>query len=188
MGVPMQVCADPSLAAALAGHDYERPDGSRFVRTVGGRTLAIDVVTPSYEGTLLPNQVAGTLVVDAVPGLGLALARPATIIDVAVTLSDGRRTTFRAALPDVRAALVLKAYAYRGRLATKDAVDIWRLLEAARAAGLVRDDWPKGVEARDAARCLTSFFGAPGSRGAARATADRAQQARIRALVNTLIP
>lgn len=129
------MCADPALLAALLDRSYVRPDGSRFVRTDGEHELAIDVLAPSYVGTMVSNQEAGDLIVDAIPGLGLALAMPAVRLDVAVTLSGGRRIAFRLALPDVRAALVLKAYAYRGRLADKDAVDIWRLLEAAHAAG-----------------------------------------------------
>lgn len=188
MGVGMQVCGDPALLAALLDRSYVRPDGSRFLRKDGEHELAIDVLAPSYDGTMVSNQEAGDMVVDAVPGLGLALAMPAVRLDVAVTLSGGRRIAFQLSLPDVRAALALKAYAYRGRLADKDAVDIWRLLEAAHAAGYGRDEWPKGVEARDGGAYLKSYFGVAGSRGPSRASSDRGTQARIRALVSALVP
>lgn len=187
MGVDLLVCGDPALLGALTERSYERPDGSRFVRTDGEHELAIDVLAPSFHGKMMSNQVAGDLVVDAVPGLGLALSMSATILDVAVTLSTGRQIAFQMALPDVRAALVLKAHAYRGRLEEKDAVDIWRLLVAAQAAGHGRDDWPNGLEGRDGGAYLKSYFGDAGSQGPKKASPDRGTQARIRALVRVLV-
>ncbi|WP_142158801.1 hypothetical protein [Cellulomonas sp. SLBN-39] len=104
------------------------------------------------------------------------------------TLTTGETTTFSVALPDVCAALILKAYAYRGRFAPRDALDVWRLLETARQAELGRDDWPTGSGARDAAHVLHQFFAAPGGRGAMSASPDPAVQARVRALALAVVP
>lgn len=125
---------------------------------------------------------------DEVPGLLEALRLEPTLIEVQATLTTGETTTFSVALPDVRAALILRAYAYRGRFAPRDALDVWRLLETARQAGLGRDDWPTGSGARGAAHVLHQFFAAPGGRGSASASPDPAVQARVRALALTVVP
>lgn len=81
----------------------------------------------------------------------------------------------------------MKAYAYRWRLADRDALDIWRLLETANHAGLTIEDWPRGVTGREAAAILHQHFtGTAG--GVAQATSDRTAQARIHALLTRLVP
>jgi len=188
MGASMQVCGSPGLLAALPAQAYAQLDGSRFERKTAGRVLTIDLLAPSYSGTMLSNQAAGPVVVDAVPGLGLALARPATVVAVAVVLSHGERIAFSVHLPDLLSALVLKSSAYRGRFADRDALDVWRLLEAAHSAGIRSEEWPGGTEGRDGALSLRTHFGDASSAGPKKATREKASQARIRALVNTLVP
>jgi hypothetical protein len=90
----------------------------------------IDVLAPSYEGVLISNQKHGQIVVDEIPGLHTALHEPATVVDVTAVLTDGTEVQATLHLPDVAAALTMKAHAYRGRLAKSDAIDIHRLLEA----------------------------------------------------------
>ncbi|WP_020017023.1 hypothetical protein [Promicromonospora sukumoe] len=188
MGVSTSVCANPRLPGALAGLGYTREDGSRFAREDPGARRVIDVLVPSYLGKHQPNQELGALVVDAVPGLSLALALPATEVMLRAHLSNGSAVELSLSLPDVRAALVLKAYAYRERLTTRDAVDVWRLLESAESAGLQAGDWPVRASGRDAAAYLHQFFGAAGAPGARRASPSPATQARVRVLVQKLIP
>jgi hypothetical protein len=94
-------------------------------------------------------------------------------------------------LPSPLAALCLKLLAFGSRSAAKDALDIWRLLEVARAAGVGHGDWPdpdhpKGSRG-DALRQLWAFT-APGSWGLKQATVDRRTQARIRALASSVAP
>ena len=91
------------------------------------------------------------------------------------------------ALPDLVSALCLKAYAYRDRLNRRDAADIWRLLEAAAAAGARPEGWVLRGNRLDAARVLDSSFEAPSSQGPRRASADRGIQRRIRALVRQVV-
>lgn len=184
-GMDMQACADARLVPALLATGYHRAAGNRFVRTTAsGRRLAIDVVAPSYEARLVPNQPHGDLVLDEVPGLRTALTMDATTVRRDIVLTDGTTVLLHVALPDVRAALVMKAYAYRGRSSAADAVDLWRLLEVARAAGHTGADWPLTLEARDASVVLHQGF-RPG--GGALRSFTREQATRVRLLVRQVV-
>ncbi|NGM16112.1 hypothetical protein [Verrucosispora sioxanthis] len=113
------VVADPRLPAELVERGYtSREAANRFMREVedshGPLTLVVDILAPSYRGALVPNQRHGELVVDEVPGLVLALHRPAELLDVHVQLTSGEPLGMRVMLPDVASALCLKALAYRG--------------------------------------------------------------------------
>ena len=184
---------DVAAVAAEMGVQY---------RIVGGNAVTlltavhrVDQAVPGREtadadfgaGRLVTNQPHGDLVVDEVPGLALAIARPATTIALHVTLTSGIRRSAIIDLPDVVSALCLKAYAYKGRMEPRDAVDIWRLLEAAHAAGLAAEEWPPGVTAQEAGRILEQHFTAPTAAGPRSATNSPAQQARIRTLAVRMV-
>jgi hypothetical protein len=186
-----RVVADERLPTALLALGYVQERGNRFVRPhldgAGQLDLAVDVLAPSLVGRLQTNQQYGALFVDEVPGLALALARPAQAVHLQVRLTTGLMLDAELLLPDVTSALVLKAYAYAGRLERRDAVDLWRLLEAAAASGESRDSWPASVSARDASRILHQHFGRLTGSGLKDATPERAKQARIRALVQEVV-
>ncbi|WP_435738642.1 hypothetical protein V5D56_08665 [Cellulosimicrobium sp. PMB13] len=165
MGVALDVLGDDRLLNALLTIGYVQREGNRFVRDVDERRLVIDVLAPSYVGRLEPNQQTAAMVVDAVPGLLDALRVDAVVQPITAVLSDGATLEFEVALPDVRAALILKAYAYSGRFTARDATDVWRLLEAAHLAGHSAETWPRGSGGRDAAHALHQFFGVPSARG-----------------------
>ena len=188
MGVSCEVSADPRLVPALIALGYDRQSGSRFLRTQGTRPLVIDVLAPSYLGRLMSNQPHGDFVVDEIPGLLDALRLPPAHVAARAILTDTTQVDVRVPLPDVRAALVMKAHAYAGRLGDNDALDIWRLLQSAANAGHIAADWPTGSTARDAAVLLRRHFGAPSSGGSRLATPNRTNQARIRALVAHIVP
>jgi len=187
-----EVVADPRLPTELTQHGYlRREDANRFVRGYGDEhgplDLVVDVLAPSYRGKLVPNQRHGELVVDEIPGLALALHRPATLVDVRVQLTSRVALAMRLALPELPAALCLKALAYRGRFAAKDAVGLWRLLTAAHAAGLREETWPGGVTGRKAADVLHHFFGAPSGTGLKQVSSVRADRTRVQALVRHVV-
>lgn len=189
MGVGFDVLSDDTLPDALRRAGYVAERSNRFVREDDAdRRLTIDVLAPSYRGFLRTNQPHGALVVDEVPGLSEALGLPPVSLRVLATLTDATNVDVVLRLPDVRAALILKAYAYRGRWSDRDASDIWRLLEAASNAGLSWSDWPQGLGGRDAAQILYAFFAPPEAVGPKRATSDSGAQARIRALVRRVVP
>jgi hypothetical protein len=188
MGVSFEVCADPRLLPSLTALGYDRESGNRFIRAQGERRLVIDVLAPSYLGRLASNQRHGDLVVDEIPGLLDALLLAPTRVQARVLLTDTTQLDLDVPLPDVRAALVMKAHAYAGRLGDNDALDIWRLLQAASNSGHTAADWPTGSTARDAAVILHRHFAVPSGSGHRRATSDRGNQARIRALVVAVVP
>jgi hypothetical protein len=154
MGVSFEVCADPRLVPALTALGYDRQSGNRFIRTQGTRTLVIDVLAPSSLGRLMSNQPHGDLVGDDIPGLLDALRLPPVHVTARAILTDNNQVDVQVPLPDVRAALVMKAHAYAGRLGDNDALDIWRLPHSAGKAGHTAADWPIGSTARDAAVLL----------------------------------
>ncbi|MFR9778123.1 hypothetical protein ACL02O_18975 [Micromonospora sp. MS34] len=184
--------ADPRLPRALAERGYQPADAAnRFVRRHrdehGPLNLVVDILAPSFENKLVPNQRHGDLVVDEVPGLVLALHRPATMVHLRAQLTSTDQLALQVRLPDVISALCVKALAYRGRFATKDAVDLWRLLNAAHAAGLTSQSWPISATGRDAAHILHRFFGAPGATGLAQVSALAADRTRMQALVGRIV-
>lgn len=197
-GAGPQVVANPELPSALADLGYQRVEGNRFTRTAsleplapGGSTdsfeLVIDVLAPSYTGRLETNQTYGDLVVDEVPGLHLALARPGVTAQVEAHLRTGHVVSFEVVLPDLISALCLKSFAYVGRLTDRDAQDLWRLLEAASAAGVRPGDWPLGVSARDAKNILRTYFAGPRSSGLHAASSVQTERTRILGLVARVV-
>jgi len=194
LGADFAVIADPRLPDALRALGYVAVAGNRFTRKPDEDShdeLVIDILAPSATGQHEPNQTAGDLVVDAIPGLGYALAAEPTRVRVGATLTTGEELRMEVLLPSPLAALCLKLLAFSSRSAAKDALDIWRLLEVARAAGVGHKDWPDPghpTGARgDAMRQLWNFA-APGSWGLKQATLDLQTQARIRALASTIAP
>jgi hypothetical protein len=187
-GADTATIGDVRLTRALLDRGYARLEGNRFTREVRRAhdtlPLAVDLLTPSFTGRLETNVLVGDLSVDAVPALGLALATPPTKVRARLALTDGHVLDVPLSLPDVSAALCLKALAYVGRRAARDAVDVWRLLEAAHAAGVRAEHWnPAGGGVRgDAARIVHREFGTPAAPGVRTATRDKRLQARIRAL------
>ena len=192
LGVPTEAAGARSLVEAMVEHGYEQTQGNRFARVVEHAgdplTLEIDVLVPSYSDRMVNNQPFGELVVDAIPGLSVAIAREPTQVQVATTLTTGEQLSYGVPLPDPVSALCMKAYAFRWRHAQRDALDIWRLLEVAHHVPLSPTDWPKGASGRETAAILHTHFGAAGGKGPALATHDKTSQTRIRALVNALVP
>lgn len=191
-GAAFEVIGDPRLPAALIARGYDQFGGNQFLRIVedssGRLELAVDLLVPSFSGQLETNQEYGGLSVDAIPGLAVALARPAVEVEVEALLTNGATLHTVLALPDLPSALCLKAYAYAGRLHARDALDIWRLLEAAAGSRVDSAAWPTGATGKDAARILHRSFGSIGSQALRHVSDDRAIQTRVRALVQQIVP
>lgn len=64
-----------------------------------------------------------------------------------------------------------------------DAAYLWRLLEAARAAGVSVTTWPTGPITVEAAALLRQHLGRPGAGGLERVSHRTADRTRVRALV-----
>jgi hypothetical protein len=184
MGVAAASARNPELVPALEALGYARPEASnRFIRTTDdGLRLVIDVLAPAWGRRLVPNQQHGDIVLDEIPGLSLALARPGEQIDLTVTMLDGTAVSFPAVIPEINSALCMKALGWSSRLAAKDAVDVWRLLRAHRQRIPEPIEWRDSGVQGDAAAILRADFARPAGGGVRAATTDRAEQAEIRAL------
>lgn len=180
-----RIAADLAVVVdSLHNLGYEQVAGNRFVRTSVDPvdTRMIDLLVPGYRSTIQHNQPLPDqrLVVDAVPGLGYALSvEPPVIVDLDVQHLDGTHAAATVPLASVRALLVVKALAWRGRRTTKDALDIWRLLEMEHRLEHV-PRWPDAGAAGDARRILQTHARAIGRA----ATTDPRLQARVQALVD----
>jgi hypothetical protein len=86
-------------------------------------------------------------------------------------------------VPNLMAALFVKTVGYADRRARKDALDVWRLLEAYRLAFPSPPQWPRSGSAGDAAEILRRDFGQASGTGVRAASSSRADRTRIRALV-----
>jgi hypothetical protein len=185
MGVAATSARDPALVPGLEALGYSRPGASnRFIRTTDDDLrLVIDVLAPAWRGRhLVPNRQHGDIVLDEIPGLSLALARPGEQIDLTVAMLDGPAMSFPIVIPEINSALCLKALGWSSRLAAKDAVDVWRLLRAHRQRIPEPVEWRDSGVQGDAAAILRTDFARPAGAGVSAATTDRAEQAEIRAL------
>lgn len=187
LAVELLAIRNSPLLGRLRELGYQNSDSSnRFnLRTPGG-TAAIDLLAPSYSNRHQPNMDTGPITVDGFPALHLALARKPVVVDIAATLTDGEEVLARVNVPDVVSAIAIKVFAYSERFASRDAEDLYRLLEVADADGLAADAWPDQPSFAVAARRLSVFFDAPG-RALTEATRSPRQQVRLRALVRSLV-
>ncbi|WP_163541166.1 hypothetical protein [Occultella kanbiaonis] len=187
MGVPTEVCGDDRLPVAILGLGYEREGGNRFVRSDGDRNLTIDVLAPSPTLRLESNQAFGKLSVDLIPGLTTALRLEPVQVNINAHLQDGASVAMTLALPHVIGALTLKAFAFDGRLQPSDALDIWRLLVAADAAGITAADWPTAGDGKRAGVLLHEHFGRANSITLRRALPSTADQAKMRLVLRDVV-
>jgi len=192
LGVPPAVLRNTEIIARLQQLGYERVAGNRFERRLDPQTqslanegtdrvAAIDLLVPAYTSRARDNVRVGELQTTEVPGLALALNRPPVRSSLRMMMLDGRTTlTADVLLPDEESALVLRAYAWHVRGDGKDAVDLWRALEIASAAGVTLEA-VAAAEADRASELIRVAFLSPGTAIDALATArGLSRQERIR--------
>ena len=189
MGIAAASARNPGLVPGLEALGYTRPGAAnRCVRTTdGGLSLVIDVLALAWGRRMVPNQRHGDIVLDEIPGLSLALARPGEQIGLTVTMLGGATTSFLPVIPEITSALCLKALGWSSRLAAKDAVDVWRLLRAHRQRIPESTGWPDSGVQGDAVAILRKDFARPAGGGVRAASQDRADQAEIRALTLAIL-
>ncbi|MGB3376465.1 MAG: hypothetical protein WBA87_15165 [Microbacterium sp.] len=125
-GIPKALARSGEVHDRLLAHDYLPTSSNRYVHKSGDGTQQIlDLLVPSLA-TRLGKETLGSREFDSMPGLGVALARRLRIA-VEATLSTGEELRFTAHVPSVEGAIVLKAYAWAGRRARKDAIDLHSL-------------------------------------------------------------
>jgi hypothetical protein len=189
MGIAAASARNPALVAGLEALGYTRPGTSnRFTRaSEEGPSLVIDVLAPAWGRRMVPNQQYGDITLDEIPGLSLALASPGEQVDLTATRLDGTTVSFTVVIPDVTAALCLKALSWSDRLAAKDAVDVWRLLRAHRQRIPTPTAWRDSGVQGDTVAILRGDFARPTGGGVRAASQDRVEQAEIRALALSVL-
>lgn len=211
LGITPIAVKDGEIISSLKDAGYVRRSGNRYVRTVSDIPLrlkndagtpmeppvadaAIDILTPAYTSRPRENlKISDELTTTEVPGLALALARPGIESELALHRLNRDVLSVRIVLPDEVSALVLKTLAWRQRSAAKDAVDMWRMLEVTRAAGIRAEDFEGAWSGADQV-LLDAFAAIDGeamkaitAAGSLSEVTARRRHTRIRALVQQLV-
>ena len=175
LGVPPILVRDLEIIDRLQALGYERVAANRFSRAVTDLPQSgpspvvpravIDILVPAYTSRPRQNRrVSDDLTTTEVPGLATALRRPAIAVSLDVHRLSGDHRLFPCVIPDEAAALVLKSLAWSTRAAQRDAIDVWRCLEIANAAGLRLKDF-QGSEPSTAVDTVHSAFEHRGASG-----------------------
>ncbi|MFB2554598.1 hypothetical protein [Herbiconiux liangxiaofengii] len=134
-GISLEVAAGGTMHQALLDADYEAESGNRYVFGEPPEQRVIDLLVPAAGGRFTTDDRGGRRF-DAMPGLSLAMSTSITV-EAHLTLLDGSELVCDVPLPTVEAAVVLKAYAWRGRgmQTPKDIIDLSNLLQIIDAHG-----------------------------------------------------
>lgn len=125
-GIPMALARSGAVHEQLLARGYRPAGGNRYAReTDNSAEQLLDILVPNL-GRRLGTETLGGRQFDSMPGLGVALATRLRV-DVSATLSDDRELQFTSFVPSVEGAISLKAYAWAGRRAQKDAIDLHSL-------------------------------------------------------------
>ncbi|WP_137722810.1 hypothetical protein [Prescottella subtropica] len=128
-GMDVAVAAGPGLHRRLLERGYRQVHGNHYQAPSGYDTpLAVDLLVPSTSGRRWEMVVHNGRGFDAVPGLQLALNSAPLDVTVHAHLTTGEIQVFGVSVPDVESAVVLKALAWRSRLAAKDIADLCSLM------------------------------------------------------------
>ncbi|HYP24378.1 MAG TPA: hypothetical protein VEV43_12460 [Actinomycetota bacterium] len=199
LGVPPIAVKEAGVIEALESRGYTRHGGNRYRRPVDEAAdvvdepyAVVDILVPAYTSRPRENRVVSPgLTTVEVPGLALALGRPAVEVRLDVALSAGAALAIDVSLPDEASSFVMKALAWERRGARKDIVDVWRMLEVLVATSPSQEiPAPEAVEAvrtafRDGRAAGTRALVAELSLGDA---AARERWTRIQALMLRCLP
>lgn len=158
-GIPLALARSGEVHERLIARGYSPTNSNRYARSAAdGTEQILDVLVPNLETRLRPTTL-GDRHFDSMPGLGIALSSRLRL-DVVATLSTGVELRFASRVPSVEGAVILKSYAWAGRRAPKDSVDLHSLFRVVEshdvdAIGGWRLDEPELTGARrDTSRTL----------------------------------
>ena len=168
LGIPPIAVKDGRLIDLLKQRGYDRTTGNTYARriedvpvsVVGAQELSasIDLLVPAYTSRARDSfKISDDLTTTEVLGLAEALQRPGIEVSLELHRLNGETLTAKLTLPDEVSAVVLKALVWDRRGASKDAVDLWRMLEVAVAAGVSPDDFSEGAGTKSAEIARRSF-------------------------------
>ena len=122
------VAGGQQLHQHMLGLGYELEKGNRYSKSLIQGRLDVDILVPSFDGNHHCTEIGGRGF-DSIPGLHLAIAANAVIVQATVVSTSGETIEFTVPIPDVETAVVLKALAWRSRYADKDVTDLATLFE-----------------------------------------------------------
>lgn len=120
------------LSEALHGQNFEKRGGNVFCRALSAdEEIEINLLLARADGGagLKKVRVDGVGEVDTLRELHLIMNMPAVVLDVSADLDDMGVIRYRTMIPDVEAAVMLKAHSWQQRRSPKDLVDLKSLLE-----------------------------------------------------------
>lgn len=168
VGVLPVIVKSTNLLDQIRTLGYERVEGNRFVKTVedipgdasGVHEAIIDILIPAFRSRARDNvRVGYELVTTEVLGLAEAFKQEPMLVDIQVTRMNGDVLEMQVRLPDEATGLVLKAFAWEVRSETKDAIDLWRMLEVNAVAGVGPESFVSGQGPRAAEIIRHAFSG-----------------------------
>lgn len=197
-GIDEAVAAGQDFHNQLLERGYEASKGNHYTRqNEDGGLIEVDLLIP-HDGIGRPMRHATEVNgrgFDAIPGLKFALAATPLLVDVKVLLFGEKvDLTFTVPVPDVEAALILKALAWKSRTTDKDLADISSLLEIAQLHKDALTNWGYADERlaatgqrKDAAKALHSIVEMAG-RNRIKPLKGLSSPARLAALIREHIP
>lgn len=163
-GIPPYVLRSPDLVRAIEERGYGKVAGNRWERPIDDRRVAaVDLMVPAYTSRARDTVQVGEHVTTEVPGLALALRRPAVIVETELVLTDRSRLAAEVVIPDAAATLALKAGVRTVRREDRDAEDLGRCLEIAAADGVTPDDFASDRSLAETVPILERELGPNGS-------------------------
>lgn len=206
LGVHPIVLRDSALIRHLQNLGYERVAGGTYGRPLGDlddsqqgkpepHQAIVDILIPSYTSRPRDNvYVDQDVTTTEVPGLAMALARDGVEVELELHRLNSTVLKTIVVLADELSGLIIKALAWDRRNATRDAVDVWRMLEITAVAGVRGDAELQSAVGKKAKSVLRRDFGRPKGAGlvaidGARPLSAEAQtqrRTRIRALTDRL--
>ncbi|AOD24809.1 hypothetical protein IM25_23970 (plasmid) [Rhodococcus sp. p52] len=128
-GMDTVVAADAALHDGLLTRGYQLVKGNHYEAPSGADVpLSVDLLVPGTGTRALERVEYAGRGFDAIPGLNLALAAEPLSVRVQAQLTTTQTMTFDVTIPHVEQAIVLKALAWRSRLASKDVTDLCALM------------------------------------------------------------
>lgn len=149
---------------SLLQQQFTKESANFYTRTVEeGRQVEINLLLPrtGHAAGIRSQNVPGIGRIDTLPELSFAMDQSPLELDVTAELSDRQTLAYRTRIPDLEAAVVLKAHSWENRRATKDLADLASLLEIRQEhqdAPWKLDHAQKGVR-KDAAQILQQLGG-----------------------------
>ena len=134
-GISLTLAAGGGMHEALETAGYHADSGNRYVSGEPPEQKVIDLLVPAGGSNFTTDERGGRRF-DAMPGLSLAMG-DVLLIEAHMTLLDGTELVCDVPVPTVEAAVILKAYAWRGRWVqtSKDTIDLSNLLHVVEAHG-----------------------------------------------------